>query len=422
MKGQFFVSAEEFKGRRNALYGMMPPNSVAVVCPSLHVPSSADALFPYRQNPNLFYLTGVPFPDTYLIMYPDHPDPDMQEILLVKYPDEKTLIWDMSLPSLEEYSKISGIKNVQYSTNLFVILNSVVPRASYLFLEFNEHTRATREIPTPSEILASKISQKFPFMEVKRLTPLISKLRVSKSEAEIQLIQKAVSIASSAYAALIKELPNLASEREVEGYLYYQCLRNGADGFAFPPIIASDINSTILHYSLNNQPLNDKTLLLIDFGASFTYYNSDITRCLFLKEPTKRHIQVYKAVKEIHDVVISHIRQGISLWELNAIARKHCGEKLFELQLISRDEKNDSYILNKKINQYFPHKVGHYLGIDVHDVGDLYEPLPYHAVITCEPGIYIREEKIGIRLESDVLVENSTPIILSSDIPFLNFD
>lgn len=417
MKSYFCLLPDFLKKRREKLASLMKPNSIAILLPEEHQPKSADATFPYFQNTNLYYLTGIPLPDTYLILYPQHPDPYKREILFTKFPDPKTLTWDMIPPTLDEISKISGIKNVNYSHNFSSILHELILRADYVYLSFNEHYRKDPRKILPSERMTKKIIENYPQVQIERLSPLLTSLRIQKTPEEISLIKKAIEISEMAYKKLLKEVHHMTSENEVEGFLYYQIMREGASNWAFEPIIASGINSTILHYSLNNSSLIGETLLLVDFGVSFNYYNSDITRCIFLKEPSNFQKKVFDAVLEVHNNILSNIKVGVSIMDLTNMAKQLTAEKLYELGLMSKSEFANKEEREKITEKYFPHKIGHYLGLDVHDVGDIYAGIPENSVITCEPGIYIREKSIGIRIENDILVKKDSIENLSANIP-----
>ncbi len=407
-----------FKRRREEIKKHIEPGSLVVICPEKHRGSTADATFKYEPNRNLFYLTGLTLPDTYLFLFPDHPDKTRRELLLTKYPDEKTLTWDMTLPTLDEISKITGVENVDYSTKFWSILHEMVVMCERIYLNFNEHTRRDPSERLPSEEIAFSIMQRYPYVEVKRIYPILEKMRRIKSPPEIELIRKAIDISQIAFNELIENSSKIRSEAEVEGLLYYAGLRECADGFAFPPIIASDLNSCILHYSLNNQTLVNKNLLLVDYGFSFYLYNSDITRVIFLKTPSRRQQAIYEAVLDIHNEVIKNIKPGKSLIELTEISKELAAEHLFKLSLITPSEYHDKKLRRSITEKYYPHKVGHYLGLDVHDVGDLYETLAPGCVITCEPGLYIREENTGVRIENDILITEDGCEILSASIPY----
>ncbi len=406
---------EVYAARRQQLMAQLPPESLALVVAHDKMPRSADQFFPYQFNTNLFYLTGIEHPDVVLLLWKGAD----QTAEIIFYPpyDEHQAVWEGNVLTDEEIVKRAGELTLMPRDRFWPSFHAYAVGARACYVEYNQHPRFFSEVPSAALRYARRIRQQHPALPLRPLYPVLARMRMIKDEHEQAFLQQANDVAGKAFRALMGALPSLAFEHEVEALLYYNIISGGGEGFAFDPIVAGGKNATILHYTNNNAPLRPGSLLLIDFGATVHGYHSDITRVLPVGGCfSQRQRAVYEAVRHIQHRLMDAMRPGITIKELNERAGEWTTEALLRLGLLTEEAVRQD---PRAYRRFFMHGFGHHLGLDVHDAGDATVPLAPGMVLTCEPGIYIPEENIGVRLENNILITPSGSKNLSENIPIL---
>lgn len=382
----------------------MQPNSVAIFYSGDNYLKSADATHTFYQRPDTFYLTGIDQEETILVLFPDAPNSAWREVLFLKETSDLIKIWEGSKYTIAEGSSISGIDNVQWNKSAEGLIGVIMNYAQRVYVNLNEHDRAQYDGDYMGLRQTKKLMRQFPGHTYDRSAPILSKLRTAKDVEEISTMQKAADITSATFVKLLKEIKHFRSEHEIEAFIGYEFQKSRAT-HAYNPIIASGENSCVLHYNENDKPLVHGEILLMDFGCSYANYASDLSRTIPVNGKfTVRQKQIYNATLDVFKACRDMTNSSISLFEFNNEGKKIMEKKLIEIGLLSQDEVDKQDKNNPLYKKYFPHGVGHFLGLDVHDVGNHYEKMPENAVITNEPGIYIWEERLGVRIENDFIV------------------
>lgn len=407
-----------FKRNRAKLQKLLKRNSVAIVNAADQMPRNGDAHFPYRQHSDLFYLTGITQEETALILLHDG-----TEILFIQKPERLRETWEGRKLTEEEASHISGITNVKYSVDFDQELKNLVAKSDNIYLNKNENARYQSLVETKDDRFIRYMHDSFPLHNFERLAPILSSLRMIKEPEEIELISKACSITRDGFLRVLQNCKAGMKEYELEAELSYEFIRQGASGHAFETIVASGENACYLHYNKNNQPMVDGTMVLIDFGAEYASYASDCSRTIPVNgKYTKRQRQVYDACLEVFLYAQSVIRPGISIVDCQKLVCAKMESELIKLGLFTHDDVKNQNPKEPLYRNYFMHGVSHYMGLDTHDVGDREMLLQPGMVLTCEPGIYILEEKIGVRIENDLLITETGNRDLMADIPIYPSD
>ena len=394
-----------FKHNRSNYIKNLKPNSIAVFHSNDEMPSNADQYHPFKQNSDLFYLTGIDQEDTTLILYPDAPNPKYREALFLKKTNEYIAIWEGHKYTEEEARTASGISTIHWKEDFAGIFNMLMNHAEYVYLNSNENDRAIIQVPSRDIRFARDTRTQFPLHKFERSAPIMASLRTSKSKWEQELLQIACDITNKAFRRVMEFVKSGVMEYEIEAEITHEFLRNRANGHAYSAIIASGNNANVLHYVDNNQECKSGDLLLMDFGAGYANYCADLTRTIPVNGRfTKRQKDVYNAVLRVQKEAINMMHAGMILKEFNAEVGKVMESELKGLGLISDTDIKNQDPETPAYKKYFMHGTAHYLGLDVHDIGDHFQPVPYGAVLTCEPGIYIREEGIGVRIENDIMI------------------
>ena len=402
--------ADLFVKNRAKLTFALAPKSIVILSSNDIMPTNADGTMGFKQQTDLFYLTGIDQEETLLILYPDAPEEHLKEILFVKETSELIAIWEGHKLTKKEATEISGIKNVQWAENFDAILKTIIYSAESVYLHANEHIRNTSPVETQNDRLAKKIKENYPLHTINRLAPLLNTIRMVKESAELEALQKAIDITEKAFRRVLSFTKPGVSEFEIEAEFIHEFIKRRSGGFAYTPIIASGANACVLHYISNELPCQDGDLLLLDVGACYGNYNADMTRTIPVNGRfSPRQKEVYLAVQSVLDFASGLMKPGIFWVDYQKEVERFMEGQLIDLGLFSRkdvEKQNPNAPLFKK---YFMHGVAHHLGLDVHDVWDKYKPFEVGMVLTCEPGIYIREEGLGIRLENNLLItENGT--------------
>ena len=393
-------------------------NDIAIFNANDIMPTNADGTMPFRQNNDLFWLSGVDQEESVLIISPNHPDKNMREVLFLKETNEHIAIWEGAKLTKEGALKTSGIKTVFWLNELDDKLAELISKAAAIYLNKNIHSRAASKVETRDDRFRNMIGEKFSNKEIKEVAPIMHELRSIKSELEIGLIQNACNITEKGFRRILPMIKPGVMEYEIEAELIHEFLSNRSNGFAFQPIIGSGIDSCVLHYIENNKECKDGDMVLMDFGAEYANYASDFTRTVPVNGRfSQRQKAVYNSVLHVMKEAIKMLTPGTMFKDYNKEVGRIMELELIKLGLLDKHDVQKQDGEKPLYKKYFMHGTSHYLGLDVHDVGNLEWPMKEGMVFTCEPGIYIQEEGLGIRLENDILVRANGPDDLMKNIP-----
>jgi Xaa-Pro aminopeptidase len=393
-------------------------NSLAIFNSSDEFPRSGDQSFIFKQNPDLFYLSGIDQEQTILLLYPDCPNPLYREVLFLRQTNDYIKVWEGYKYTKEQAKVASGIKAVYWLEDFDNILHSIVNYAEHIYLNTNENDRYAHEVPYRDVRFIEKMKSKYPLHHYERSAPIMRNLRAVKSDVEIELTKKACAITRDAFVRVLKFTKPGVKEYEIEAEIIHEFIRQGGTGHAYSPIIASGHNANILHYNDNNQECKDGDVILFDFGAEYANYNADMSRSIPVNGKfTKRQKDVYNAVLQVMKQSIQLIGEG-TVWNIyHEQVGEIMTEQLINLGLISTADVKNQNPAFPAYKKYFMHGNSHHLGIDVHDFAGRYTPFAAGNILTVEPGIYIPEEGLGIRLENNILITSNGNVDLMADIP-----
>ena len=381
-------------------------------------PTSADGTLPFKQSADAFYLSGVDQEETVLLLFPDAHDPRDREILFSLETSEVLAIWHGAKLTKEEATAQTGIANVQWLGNFDATLHRLMAEAEVLYLNDNQHTRANSPVETREMRENARIRAKYTNHRIGRSAPILHRIRAVKHEDEILQMQRACDITKAGFERVLQFVKPGVMEYEIEAEFMHEFLRRGSKGFAYTPIIGSGFNACVLHYIENQSECKDGEVILMDVGAEYGNYASDMTRCVPVSGRfTARQKAVYNSVYSVMQDAMKLLKPGVSLHEYHKEVGELMTKQLLDLKLIDKhdvEKQNPAWPAYKK---YFMHGTSHFIGLDVHDVGLWHEPIQEGNVFTVEPGIYIREENLGIRLENDIVIKKDGFLDLMSHIP-----
>jgi Xaa-Pro aminopeptidase len=406
-----------FQSNRANLAKLMLRNSLAVVNANDLLPANADATLPMQPNTDLFYLTGVEQEESILLFYPDADDEKLREVLFLREPNELLTIWQGHKLSRDEARALTGIKNIQWLADFPALFHRLMCECEHLYLDSNEHKRAVVETETREARFVRDCQARYPLHSYQRLARLMHPLRAVKSPIEVELIRQACALTAKGFRRVARFVKPGVTETQVEAEFAHEFIRGGGK-FAYPPIIASGANACVLHYLDNDQPCRQGDLLLLDVAAGRANYQSDLTRTIPVSGRfTRRQRQVYNAVLRVFRQCVAGLVAGKLHKDWQKEAEVFTEKELVDLGLLRPADIRKQDPDKPAFKRYFMHGVGHPIGLDVHDVGFTTQPMQPGWVLTCEPGIYIREEGFGIRLENDILITEHGPVDLMADIP-----
>ena len=410
------INPSLFINNRSLLANKLKENSIAIFNSNDVMPTNSDGTMPFKQNSDLFWLTGIDQEESLFAM--TKKNGKIEEFLFVKETNEIIAIWEGAKLSKESATKNSGIKNVYWLSEIEKLLNKEISNTASLYLNKNIHSRATSLVQTRDDRFREQIMKSFPDKSIDEIAPIMHELRFIKSDLEIGLMQKACDITEKGLRRILPIIKPGIAEFEIEAELMHEFLSNRSAGFAYQPIIGSGLDSCVLHYIDNNKRCLDGDILLMDFGAEYANYASDLTRTVPVNGRfSERQKNIYNAVHRVMKEATNMLRPGTDHKKMQQEVIKIMEEELIGLGLFSRLDVKNQDPKNPCYRKYFMHGTSHSLGLDVHDVGDTTTPMQPGMVFTCEPGIYIREEGIGIRLENDILVTSGDPDDLMKNIP-----
>ncbi|MGI8891971.1 MAG: aminopeptidase P family protein [Bacteroidia bacterium] len=407
-----------FVSNRQNFAAQLKSKSIAFFNANDQMPRSGDGTFLFRQNADLFYLSGIDQEQTILMIFPDSPVPHYREALFLRKTSDLIKVWEGHKYTKEDAREASGIQNVYWMEDFDNFMYSVINQAENIYINLNEHDRYGSEVPYRELRFFNSLKTKYPLHNYERTAPIMSALRSVKTKVEIELIKKAVDITGKAFERVLRFVRPGVMEYEIEAEIIHEFIRNRANGHAYDPIIASGENANILHYVDNNRECKDGDLLLMDFGAEYANYAADLTRTIPVNgKYTERQRNVYDAVLRVMKQAKKMLVSGNTIEKYHKEVGKVMEEELIGLGLLNKEEVKKQDPEKPLYKKYFMHGTSHFLGLDVHDVGNRYKPMAEGMVFTCEPGIYIPEENIGIRIENDILISDHGPVDLMDQIP-----
>ena len=412
------IDSKLFVENRRKLTGLLKPISIAVLNSSDVMPKSADGVHPFVQQTDFFYLSGIDQEESTLVIFPDAREEKHREVLFLRETSEQIALWEGKKHTKDEAAAVSGIRSVYWNSEFESVFRGLVVQTERVYLNSNEHLRAGGVVETRDARFGKWCREVFPLHRYDRLAPIMHHLRAVKSLIEIDLIRQAVDITGQAFRRLLGFIRPGVWEYEIEAEIWHEFLRRRSRGPAFQTIAASGADACTLHYVKNDKQCRDGELVLIDFGAEYANYAGDLSRTVPVSGRfTPRQRAVYDAVLRVQQAAILMLRPGNTLEAYNAEVGKVVEAELIGLGLLDpaavRSQPPDQPLYKK----YFPHGCSHHLGLDVHDYGDKFRPFAAGMVLTCEPGIYIREEGIGVRIENDILITEAGAVDLAADIP-----
>ena len=413
------INSELFVKNRAKFIAQMQPNALAVFNSNDIFSTGADSTLPFHQHRNIFYLSGVDQEESILVLFPDAKNTKHKEILFVKETNEHIAIWEGAKLSKKQATEVSAVQTVYWLKDFDVLFESMMKEAQTVYFNNNNHYRQVVEMETREDRFIKKLKNDYPNHNIENNFPIMQALRGVKEAEEIQLIQQACNITEKGFKRVLGFVKPGVMEYEIEAEYAYEFLKNRSKGFAYTPIIGSGYNACVLHYIENNKVCKDGDMLLMDVGAEYANYSSDMTRTIPINGRfTARQKAVYQAVLNVKNEATKMLVSG-TLWEAyHEEVGKLMTSELVGLGLLDRADIQNQDSKKPAYKKYFMHGTSHHLGLDTHDYGVLKEPMVANMVFTVEPGIYIPEEKMGIRLEDDVVIQSTgAPLNLMKNIP-----
>ncbi len=394
------------------------PDSVVIVLAAYQMPRNGDQFFPYRQNSDFFYLTGIEQEKSILVLCNNTGKDELEEILFIIKPNDKMETWEGFKLTQERAREISAVKTIKYLEDFDMELHALLCRCNHVYMNIPEDSKFAPEVKSADYNFLQLLKTKYPLHSYERLSPFLKDLRMVKSEEEINLVKNACTITGAAFKHVLKTLRPGMMEYEVEAEILYEFLRQGSSGVAFQTIAASGKNACVLHYSENACKCSDGELLLMDFGAEYANYAGDMSRTIPVNGKfTKRQREMYEATLQIFKFAKSLMIPGTTINKIHSEVCKVSEEEQIKLGLYSREDSENNKSGNPLWFTYFMHGTSHFMGLDVHDYGTRDVVLKPGMVITCEPGLYVADEGIGIRIENDILITENGNFDLMAEIP-----
>ncbi|MFT6716264.1 MAG: Xaa-Pro aminopeptidase [Saprospiraceae bacterium] len=412
------IDCKLFVDNRNSLSKQMSKSSVLVLHSNDLMPRNGDCFFPFRQDSDFFYLTGIDQEESVLLLVPGGKKGKDKHVLFIKETNDHIRVWEGHKYSKNEATVISGVRDVRTLREMKGFLGEVLKDKSIVYFNKNENERASSPVKSRNDRLLSTLKTEHKKHDFVSVAPLLTALRVIKSKEEISLIMDACAITKSAFERVLSMVKPGIGEHEIEAEITHEFISKKANSHAYSPIVASGKNACVLHYIDNNNQCREGDLILLDFGAEYANYASDLSRTIPANGVfSPRQKLVYNAVLRVFKKARANMVEGNTLKKLQESVIKHMEVELVELGLFSKKAIQNQNPEEPLVKKYFMHGTSHFMGLDVHDVGDRNKPFRNGMVLTCEPGLYILEEGIGVRIENDILINGSAPIDLMADIP-----
>ncbi|MFT3948081.1 MAG: aminopeptidase P family protein [Agriterribacter sp.] len=412
------LNPEIFITNRNRFVAKMEKNAIAIFNSNDELPANGDALYPFKQNSDLYWLTGIVQEDSMLILFPDNPDKKYREVLVLVRPNELKEKWDGKRLRAKEAQEISGISTIIWLDTLEGFLQPLIHLADTVYLNTNENDRKANKVAVRDYRYAEEMRRQYPLHKYMRSAKILRELRAIKTPLEIEVMQKAMDITEKAFRRLLSFMRPGVMEYEIEAEILHEFLINRATGPAYGSIIASGDRARTLHYVANNEVCKDGELILMDFGAEYGGYCADLTRTVPVNGKfTKRQKEVYNACLHLHKYAASILKPGISIIAYTDKVGEEATKQFMKIGLLKKSDVKNEDRDNRAYRKYLYHGISHHLGIDVHDLGTRIEPIREGMVFTVEPGIYIEEENMGIRIENNFWITKNGNKDLMKKIP-----
>ncbi|TWW02047.1 aminopeptidase P family protein [Chitinophaga pinensis] len=413
------LDSQIFIKNRQRFIAAMQPDSIAIINSNDELPTNGDALHKFQQNADLYWLTGIEQEDTMVILYPDNPDPKFREVLVLVRPNELKEKWDGHRLRKDEAFAVSGITTVVWLDSLDAMLQPWIHDVTNIYLNTNENNRKSSLVPVRDYRYAEEMRSRYPLHNYLRAAVIFKKLRAAKTPEEVQVLQHAIDITEKTFRRLLQFITPGVWEHEIHAEILHEFLRNRADGEAYGSIIASGDRARILHYIFNNQECKDGELILMDFGAAYGGYNADLTRTVPVNGKfTARQREVYDACLHLHNYAKTILRPGITIAKYHEMVGVEAGKQFVKIGLLKEEDIKNQDPEVPAYRKYLYHGISHHLGVGVHDLGpSFHQPIPENSVMTIEPGIYIEEEKMGIRIENNIWLTAGGNVDLMRNIP-----
>ncbi len=407
-----------FVSNRDAFRKLIKPGSLAIIHSNDQMPYSSDQFFPFRQHPDFFYLTGIDQEKSILMLFPDSPNPALREVLFLLETNEHIAVWEGHKYTKNEAAAASGIETVHWLSSFETMLKEAMAYAENVYLDTLENPRYGGEVNYRNLRFVRDLQSRYPLHNYMRATPLITRLRLTKSDVELEVMKKAIAITAGAVQRAMKFVKPGVAEYEIEAEIIHEYISKRATGHSFYPIVASGGSACVLHYIENNRICKDGDLLLVDTGAEYANYAGDITRTFPVNGRfTPRQKEVYNACLRVMKEARAMLVTGTHIDAYHKEVCKVMESELIGLGLITKTDIEKQDPSSPAFKKYFPHGTSHFMGLDVHDEGHRFEAFRPGMVLSCEPGIYIQEEGIGIRIENDILITEKGPVDLTADVP-----
>jgi len=412
------LNHEIFIKNRQRFIKEMEPNSIAIFNSNDELPMNADAIYKFKQNSDLYWLTGIEQEDSMLILFPDNPEKKFREVLVLVRPNEMKEKWDGKRLRKTEATSISGIQNIVWLDSIDPFMQKWIHWSDHIYLNTNEHDRKASWVPVRDYRFAEEIKRKYPLHNLKRSAKISKKLRAVKTALEVEVIQKAIDITENTFRRLLKIIQPGIMEYEIEAEIFHSFLSQRATGPAYGSIIASGDRARTLHYVSNSEECKSGEMILMDFGAEYGGYNADLTRTIPVNGKfTARQKKIYNTCLDLHNYSKSILKPGISILDYHDKVGDMATEMFLKIGLLKKTEVKNEDPDNRAYRKYLYHGISHHLGVDVHDLGTMTEPIQAGMLFTVEPGIYIEEEKMGMRIENNIWITKNGHIDLMKNIP-----
>jgi Xaa-Pro aminopeptidase len=407
-----------FIKNRERFVRQLRPGSIAIFVSNDEVPVNGDALYPFKQNSDLFWLSGINQEDSLVILFPDNPDPRYREVLVLVRPNELKEKWDGKRLRVKEAQEISGIQSIIWLDSLDAFLQPWIHLADTIYLDSNENDRKSSPVRTREYRYIDELKSRYPLHNYERVAKIMKELRAVKTPLEVDVMQKAIDITDNTFRRLLKFIRPGVMEYEIEAEIYHSFLSQRATGPAYGSIIASGDRARTLHYVSNNGICKDGEMILMDFGAEYGGYCADLTRTVPVNGKFgRRQKTVYNACLHLHDYAKSLLKPGISIIDYTDKVGEEATQQFLKIGLLRKTDVKNEDPENRAYRKYLYHGISHHLGIDVHDLGTRTEPIKAGMVFTVEPGIYIEEEQMGIRIENNLWITKNGNKDLMKNIP-----
>ena len=412
------LNPEIFIKNRRRFIDEMKPNSIAIFVSNDEMPVNGDALYPFKQNSDLFWLSGIIQEDSMVVLFPDNPDPKYREVLVLVRPVELKEKWDGKRLRTNEAQNISGMKTIVWLDALDALLQPWIHLADTIYLDTNENDRKANLIRTRDYRYVDELKSRYPLHYYERAAKIMKELRAIKTALEIEVLQKAIDITDNTFRRLLKFIKPGVMEYEIEAEIWHSFLSQRATGPGYNSIIASGDRARTLHYVANDQECKDGELVLMDFGAEYGNYNADLTRTIPVNGKfTRRQKTVYNACLHLHNYAKDLLKPGVSIVDYTEKIGEEATQQFLKIGLLKKTDVKNEDPDNRAYRKYLYHGISHHLGIDVHDLGTRTEPIKAGMVFTTEPGIYIEEEQMGVRIENNVWITRNGNKDLMKNIP-----